>query len=313
MVPPNCKYQKGSLLLREAGLYMGSTPATGVRDAIKLLKARQPNTRVLLELNGDLEISFAALNTQCIKDLVDDLGCDGVHAVWFSLAPNCRAVDGKVTCDSDQQSIEVVTKLREALPKGQYLLTAGTLGVGAFGEGEFAGSQPVSNYTGFDLAVARSRAGQSLDLVSVGGLGLGAGADLDRTESMRAHRALWPETPLVLGAHLRNANVNFMNGLTLEKVDEYAAAVAAQGFSGMNVWALLPAETTDWFEPRVQEVMPRACTALGLAGCEAPLPEFHAWTEGLEAAAPQKRDEPRLAFPGGATHSFSTAAVAGRG
>jgi hypothetical protein len=273
LVKVNCTYEKGSLLAPP--LYSGSSPATGVRDAIKLLKARQPNTRVLMDVGGELEREYAALNTQCIKDLVDDLGLDGIVAGKYSLAPNCRALDGKVTCDTDESTVRAVTKLREALPKGQYLLGWIAAGAGAFGEGEFA-SQPVSTYTGFDLAVARSPAGQSLDLVNVGMLD--GGLNVDRTESMRAHRALWPqETPLVL--HAGTKSVYFKDGLTLEKVDEYAAAIVAQRFSGLDINGLVNSEKVNWEQPNQQEVFARACTSLGMAGCAEPLPTFHSWNE----------------------------------
>jgi hypothetical protein len=279
MVPADCTYQKGSLLLKGTPLYYGSSPANGVRDAIKLLKARQPNTRVLLQVGGELERAFAALNTQCIKDLVDDLGCDGIVAGKYSLAPNCRALDGKVTCDTDEQIVRVATKLREAMPKGAYLIGWSAAGAGAFGEGEFAASQPASNNTGVDLAVARSPAGQSLDLVSVGGLGTRVGLDVDRTESMRAHHALWPqETPLLLGASKSSVNHNSIDGLALAKVDEYAAAVAAQRFSGLDIHGLDTPES-DKYRPSQQEVFARACTSLGMAGCAEPLPKFHSWKE----------------------------------
>jgi len=48
-----------------------------VKAAIAALKAAQPNTRVMLAVGGATYTNFAAMNTQCIEDLVDDFGCDG--------------------------------------------------------------------------------------------------------------------------------------------------------------------------------------------------------------------------------------------
>jgi hypothetical protein len=51
-----------------------------VADAVRVLKAGQPNTRVVLSVGGSDFTNFAALNVQCLADLVADLDLDGERA-----------------------------------------------------------------------------------------------------------------------------------------------------------------------------------------------------------------------------------------
>jgi hypothetical protein len=70
---PDCAYVKGSLDLAGTGMDFSSSGPV-VKDAIVSLKQRQPNTRVLLAVGGATYTAFDKMNTQCIKDLVDDFG-----------------------------------------------------------------------------------------------------------------------------------------------------------------------------------------------------------------------------------------------
>jgi chitinase len=50
-----------------------------VKAAVAALKAAtNNNTKVLLAVGGATYTNFAQMNTQCIADLVDDFGFDGV-------------------------------------------------------------------------------------------------------------------------------------------------------------------------------------------------------------------------------------------
>ncbi len=78
---PDCTYVKGSyqLPMDQTGLQFSSESHV-VKGAIELLKARQPNTRILIAVGGATYTNYAAVNVQCIKDIVDDFGFDGVGA-----------------------------------------------------------------------------------------------------------------------------------------------------------------------------------------------------------------------------------------
>jgi chitinase len=73
---PDCSYTPGSLSLQGTGLQFSSDGPT-VKAAVAALKAAQPNTRVLLAVGGATYTNFAAMNTVCIKNIVDDFGLDG--------------------------------------------------------------------------------------------------------------------------------------------------------------------------------------------------------------------------------------------
>lgn len=74
---PDCQYTKGSLTLSGTGLDF-SSPGSVVKAGISALKAATGgNTKVLLAVGGATYYNWGAMNVQCVKDLVDDLGFDG--------------------------------------------------------------------------------------------------------------------------------------------------------------------------------------------------------------------------------------------
>ena len=91
---PDCTYVKGSLALQGTGLSFSSDGPT-VKAAIAALKATQPNTRVMLAVGGATYTNFAALNTACIKNIVDDFGFDGECTRQTRCAAGC-ATDSQV-------------------------------------------------------------------------------------------------------------------------------------------------------------------------------------------------------------------------
>lgn len=82
-------------------------------------------------------------------------------------SPSCVVGTRGVTCPTDAEGINAVNAMRAALPKGSYLLSSATFHVGCYGEGAFVGAQPVTKYTGINLAMARSTGGSSLDLINI--------------------------------------------------------------------------------------------------------------------------------------------------
>ena len=116
---------------------------------------------------------------------------------------NCAVTSTGVTCATDAESVDVTAKLRAALPKGQYLLSTASWHVGMYGEGLFKASKPLSAYTGVNLAMAKSPAGQQLDLISIMAYDAGNTASgstgFDWAESYRAHRAIWKTQAVAIG------------------------------------------------------------------------------------------------------------------
>lgn len=83
----DCTYAKGSLSLAGAGLRVSSDGRVVCHaiTAITALKARQPNTRVMLAVprgGGATYTKCEGLSTQCIKDIVPATGAVQGCAMW---------------------------------------------------------------------------------------------------------------------------------------------------------------------------------------------------------------------------------------
>jgi chitinase len=250
------------------GLQFSSDGPT-VRDAIRALKAAQPNTRVLVAVGGATYGNWGALNTQCVKDVVADFGFDGADVDWEPASASCTgAGTGAVSCPTDAQAVAAVTALRAALPKGQAILSTASFHVGLYGEGAYTASRPASAYTGINLAMARSPAGQALDLVNIMSYDAGnlASTGFDPQESFRSHRAYYPNAAIALGFEVPpeawGGNVQTLADVT--KNSQYARA---QGGAGAMVWSLHKKGT-----PSAQDIVTAACQAMGGSGCTAALP-----------------------------------------
>lgn len=280
---PDCTYTKGSLAFTGTGLQFSSTGLV-VRDAIAALKAAQPNTRVLLAVGGATYTNFAAINTRCIKDIVDDFGFDGVDLDYEPTNSNCKVGATKVTCATDAESVTVTTTLRNALPKGQYLLSTASWHVGCYGEGAFKASQPASAYTGVNLAMAKSVAGQQLDLINVMAYDAGnkASTGFDWSESYRAHRAVWPTQAIAIGVEIPPEAWGG-NVITLPEVTtraNYAAEFAGGAQYGLMLWSLHKPGC-----PSAQQITSAACVAYNMAGCSSPLPQAQSTCSSTPPAA----------------------------
>eukprot|EP00775_Hariotina_reticulata_P004001 gene4001-4251_t len=138
---PDCTYVKGSLDISygTTGLIFDNSfiSATGaeLKAGIAALKAAQNNTRILLSVGGgsDAYNNWKAINTNCLKALVDDLGFQGVD-IDFEKATNCAPLaNGTVTCTTDAELVNAAKALRAAMPAGQYLLSTATWSTGMDG------------------------------------------------------------------------------------------------------------------------------------------------------------------------------------
>jgi hypothetical protein len=103
----------------------------------------------------------------CLQPLPWLFGCAGVD-IDYEVQTSCTAAGGKVTCTTDAEMVAVATALRAAFPAGRYILATATGATSMYGEGAFANAQPTwSSSKGQDLAMAKSPAGQALDLVTI--------------------------------------------------------------------------------------------------------------------------------------------------
>ncbi|WP_146052790.1 Ig-like domain-containing protein [Aquimarina sp. I32.4] len=126
---PNLRYQKGSLDITGTGI---ETPYDGatLKESVAALKSK--GTKVILSIGGETYWGSNAaydINYQQIKDLVDDMGFEGID--WdFEPNGSFATIGNPINV---QRFIEFFTKSRAIMPKGQYLIACAPAGVGALG------------------------------------------------------------------------------------------------------------------------------------------------------------------------------------
>lgn len=306
---PECTYTKGSLSFAGTGLDF-SSPGPAVKAAIAALKAATSgNTKVLLAVGGATFTNFASMNTQCIADMVEDFGFDGVD-IDFELPSTCStSAAGTVSCSTDTLLISVTSALRMALPVGQYILSTATWHVGCYGEGAFKNSQPSgSAWKGANLALAKSGAGQQLDLINIMAYDAGniASTGFNPTESYLAHRAYWKTQAIALGVQVPPEAWGG-NVVTLPQVTQYsnfARDNAGGAQYGIMLWSLHKTAGC----PNSQLITQAVCTAYNLGSCSTPLP-LSVSTCGTppppSSPTPPGTSSPSPAPPGGSCSSYA--------
>lgn len=259
----------GDLDLSQTGLAY-RFPGTVLRDAVAALKARQPGTRVLLSVGGHGYDRWDRLDAGMIARLVGDLGLDGVDIDFEPAAPQCAG--GGATprhCASDAALIAAVDGLRAALPRPKTLMVTGW-SVGAYGDGAFTLSAPVSPWSGLMLGLLRSPSAAKLDLVSV--MAYGAGPYFRPFEALRAYRLVWAG-PLLLGVGVPSADQD-LPAITIAETEALGRRVATQPGLGMMLYALFqrPAGAPSDRHPDGRAMAAALCRGLALTGCDQGFP-----------------------------------------
>jgi chitinase len=258
---PDCTYQ-GKLSLGGTGLDFSSDGSV-VKASITALKAKNPNTKVLVAVGGATYTNFGSTNVQAIARFVQDFGLDGVDIDFEPSNPGCTASGGQVSCQSDQQYINVVNSLRNALPR-PYILTTAGWSIGAYGQGSFANSQPQGAYTGVAVNMLKT-VGSQLDWVNI--MSYDASDALDPKEAFNAYRSLYSGRlaagvevpPEAWGGHV----------YTVGKVQDLANYVNSKGNGGMMLWSLhkVPNGSVSDDNPDALRLAQTVCNSLGLGNC----------------------------------------------
>lgn len=182
---PGASYKAGSMSLSGTGIstsYDGSV----LKQAIAALKSKNPNTRVLVAVGGATYPNFADFRASSITAFVNDFGLDGVDIDYEPSSPSCSSSGGRVSCPTDAEQVGVVKKMRAAMPRPKTLSLA-AFHVGAYGEGSFASSKPITSYTGISLAPLKNASAKAaLDLLNV--MSYDAGPTYRPREALRAYQ-----------------------------------------------------------------------------------------------------------------------------
>ncbi|MYS36787.1 hypothetical protein K388_02796 [Streptomyces sp. KhCrAH-43] len=159
----------------------------------------------------------------------------------------------------------------EGLPTGSTLSVA-VAHVGAYGEGAWADSQPLSIYTGVSLALLRSDVASSITRLNIHAYD--AGTAYNPKEALAAYQHYF-KGPILLGVQIApdawpqegepNAHV-----LSLPEVKDLASEVKAQGAGGMSLWSLYKRPKSG--TPSAREVSQTICDVLELGDSTQPWP-----------------------------------------
>ena len=266
---PDTQYH-GALELTGTGLqypYSGKV----LREAIQLLRQRQPGTKILLSIGGATYTNWHALNEAGLARLVRDLGLDGVDIDFEPAEPGCRTNrDGQIRCASDPAFQAIVKRIRAALPRPK-ILSVASWSVGAYGEGRHANALPRSRYTGMALSLLRSPEAAAIDLVSI--MAYDAGPDFDPWQAFQAYREHW-SGPLVLGLRVPQTPMRREGATLSAQMERLTRNVLRDPKGGLMVYSLsgIPSGAVGPDNPDPQSVVTMICREMALPGCSAPLP-----------------------------------------
>lgn len=266
---PDLVYE-GGLDLARTGLeyrYSGMV----LRDSIRLLKQRNPRTRVIISVGGSgWSNGWHRFDEHALARLVRDLEADGVDLDFEPKDPGCAtAKSGRIVCASYEEWIDLITRIRAVMPR-PLLLTVPAWSVGAYGEGRFAAEAPRSPWTGSMLGVLRSPAAREIDLVSV--MAYDAGPLYDAERAFAAYRAVW-KGKLLHGIAVRPVDPA-SPVVSVVDVGRRMNAVRRDPHGGAMLYALRSCAPEANCPPgETEEALARAiCLGLSLDGCDAVVP-----------------------------------------
>lgn len=249
-----------------SGLQLPYDAAT-LKQALAALRARSPETKVLLAVGGATYTNWAGLDGKAIAQLVADFGLDGVDVDYEPVNPACKVVGGRVACATDAEFLAVVKALRAAVPR-PLLLSIAAWSTGAYGEGRFAAAPPGGDYTGLSVNLLRA-AGGELDFINL--MAYDAGNAYSPSQALEAYQALYAG-PVMVGVEVPP---EAWGGHTtsLDEIDAIAGHVGGMNAGGMMLWSLQkqPNGMASPTNPSAPMIARRICENLFLGGCAQPL------------------------------------------
>ena len=265
---PDTAYDGGDDLAPTGLQYPFSRMLLG--QAISALKKKNPETKVLVAVGGSGYPGWDRLNEAALVSLVRDIGADGIDVDFEPRDPDCRRnAEGQITCSSDAQWRDYVSRIRKVLPR-PYMVTVPGWSVGAYGEGRFINALPKSPWTGIMLPLLRSAEARDIDLVSI--MAYDAGPSFSPIEALKAYRSYWPG-PLALGIPVMPPTHGEAR-LSARAAQTLMQDVAANPRAGAMLYALreTPPGHISPDNPDAAMLARAICLGLGLSGCDEPVP-----------------------------------------
>ena len=269
---PDATYSAGSFKLAGTGVEPAYWAVTGsgqiLRDAITELHRKNPDTKVMISVGGATYFNWTSFDAAAIAAFVGDMGFDGVDLDYEpgDASVHCTQSMGKVSCLSDKIFVDLVSRMRAALPRPK-LLSIAAWSVGAFGEDRWIDAQPPSEFRGMALALLRSSAGPLLDWVNV--MSFDAGPTYKPVEALEAYQNYFCG-PVLMGVEVPPEAWGG-HVYTIPEVRALADGVIAHKGGGMMMWELHKPGGGTESNPSAQMMATAVCEKLGLGNCSAPL------------------------------------------
>jgi chitinase len=269
---PDASYAAGSFKLAGTGVepaYWAVADSGQIfHDAIAELHRRNPETQVMISVGGATYFNWTAFDPVAIAAFAGDMGFDGVDLDYEpgDASVHCTQSVGKVTCLSDKPFVDLVTRMRAALPRPK-LLSIAAWSVGAYGEDQWVNAQPPSEFRGMALALLRSTSGPLLDRVNV--MSFDAGATYDPAEALAAYQNYFCG-PVLMGVEVPPEAWGG-HVYALPEVRALADTVIARKGGGMMMWELHKPGGGTESNPSAQMMATAICEKLSLGGCSDPL------------------------------------------
>jgi chitinase len=191
---PDCTYTTGSTL-DTSGLNFSADLAV-IKEAMNVGRTNQPDLKYLLSVGGATYHNWQNLNVDCIKQVVNDVGFDGVD-IDYEIAPTCTGINtATVSCNSDTLIVDIITKIKNAVP-GK-IVSAATWSIGAYGTDVFPNTKyaPAGSYNGLWVNPLKN-ACSLLDEVYI--MSYDATSDYKPKKALDAHLLLCPTVSYYLG------------------------------------------------------------------------------------------------------------------
>lgn len=258
---PDASYS-GGITWEGTGLLFSSPPAV-IKQAIALLKERNPGTKVLLSVGGATYFNWDQFNAASAALFVQEFGLDGVDLDFEPRNANCQLTpNGTISCATDSLFISIVSQMKAALPPGTYL-SASVFSVGAYGEGAYANALPQGGYTGVSINMLKS-VGYMLSSINI--MAYDAGDLYNPKQAYEAYSTYY-SGPMQLGMQVpRDAWGG--HSLTNAEVIDLSTFVRNVGGSGMMLWSLQKSSDGG---PTAQDISREVCIIFGLPECLLPL------------------------------------------
>lgn len=262
-IRPDTTYISGSMDLASTGLRF-SSEALVVKNAIALLKQRNPATLVLVAVGGGRYSNLTWVKSSNIAAFIRDFDLDGVNIDHEPLNPKCIAKYGKVTCASDSPNIAIIRSLRHHLPR-PHLVTLAGWNIGGYGGVDWVNALPQGTHTGMAVNVLRE-VGTLLDMVFIMGYDA-KGNVYNPQQAYRSYRALF-DGQLMLGVSVGKEAGSSEHLISISEVNNHADYIKLKGGGGMMLWSLSNPNTAG---PTAQEISQAICVRFGMAQCSCPV------------------------------------------